>query len=134
MTLDPISREIRSRVILRIRSAHRAWLTTTLGTEGGAQTCGSTSVFVTGSVDLPRACGKSGALAEGKPMPRKPSLASRLQQLQELRPKKSQLQIPVGWWQDAKHRNQPPGSYLDPSLRIDSDGAPLDDPESERAR
>jgi hypothetical protein len=26
-------------------------------------------------------------------------------------------QAPVGWWQDAKRNEQPPGSFLDPSLR-----------------
>jgi len=28
------------------------------------------------------------------------------------------VQKPAGWWQDSKGRNQPPGSYLDPSLRV----------------
>ncbi len=60
-------------------------------------------------------------------MPRKPSLAT---QLQRLRPRKSEGQIPVGWWKDAKHRSQPPGSYLDPSLRLDDDGSPVTDPEA----
>lgn len=31
------------------------------------------------------------------------------------------VQKPVGWWQDAKGRAQPPGSFLDASLRITSD-------------
>jgi hypothetical protein len=26
-------------------------------------------------------------------------------------------QAPVGWWQDEKRNEQPPGSFLDPSLR-----------------
>jgi hypothetical protein len=25
---------------------------------------------------------------------------------------------PVGWWQDSRGVSQPPGSYLDPSLRV----------------
>jgi hypothetical protein len=29
-------------------------------------------------------------------------------------------QEPVGWWQDHKGTMQPPGSYLDPSLRVTS--------------
>ena len=28
------------------------------------------------------------------------------------------VQKPAGWWQDSKGRMQPPGSYLDPSLRV----------------
>ena len=28
------------------------------------------------------------------------------------------VQKPAGWWQDAKGRMQPPGSFLDPSLRV----------------
>lgn len=27
-------------------------------------------------------------------------------------------QKPTGWWQDSKNRMQPPGSYLDPTLRL----------------
>jgi len=30
------------------------------------------------------------------------------------------LQYPTGWWQDGKGRMQPPGSFLDPSLRVTS--------------
>jgi hypothetical protein len=30
-------------------------------------------------------------------------------------------QTPVGWWQDAKGRMQPPGSFLAPSLRVPSE-------------
>ena len=30
------------------------------------------------------------------------------------------MQYPTGWWQDAKGRMQPPGSFLDRSLRITS--------------
>jgi len=30
------------------------------------------------------------------------------------------LQYPTGWWQDRKGRMQPPGSFLDPSLRVTS--------------
>lgn len=30
------------------------------------------------------------------------------------------IQVPVGWWQDSKGIMQPPGSYLDVSLRIPS--------------
>jgi hypothetical protein len=57
-------------------------------------------------------------------MPRKPGFLSKLEQL---RPRKPEGQIPVGWWQDAKGRSQPPGSYLDPSLRVDSNGSPVGD-------
>jgi hypothetical protein len=32
-------------------------------------------------------------------------------------------QKPTGWWQDSKGRAQPPGSFLDPSLRLTS-GSP----------
>ncbi|MHB1784311.1 MAG: hypothetical protein ACYCTE_16810 [Acidimicrobiales bacterium] len=53
-------------------------------------------------------------------MPRKDGLVSRIMQL---RPQKAARQVPTGWWQDAKHRSQPPGSYQDPSLRIGADGA-----------
>lgn len=28
------------------------------------------------------------------------------------------VQKPAGWWQDSKGRMQPPGSYLDRSLRV----------------
>jgi hypothetical protein len=28
------------------------------------------------------------------------------------------VQYPTGWWQDRKGRMQPPGSFLDPSLRV----------------
>ena len=28
------------------------------------------------------------------------------------------VQDPAGWWQDSKGRMQPPGSFLDPSLRV----------------
>lgn len=28
------------------------------------------------------------------------------------------MQYPTGWWQDRKGRMQPPGSFLDRSLRI----------------
>jgi len=28
------------------------------------------------------------------------------------------VQDPTGWWQDAKGRAQPPGSFDDPSLRV----------------
>jgi hypothetical protein len=31
-------------------------------------------------------------------------------------------QAPVGWWQDAKGRMQPPGSFLAPALRHPSEG------------
>jgi hypothetical protein len=31
------------------------------------------------------------------------------------------VQKPAGWWQDSKGRMQPPGSYLDPSLRVPSE-------------
>jgi len=30
------------------------------------------------------------------------------------------VQKPAGWWQDSKGRMQPPGSFLDPSLRVPS--------------
>jgi hypothetical protein len=33
----------------------------------------------------------------------------------------SYIQVPVGWWQDSKGRMQPPGSFLDPSLRLQSE-------------
>jgi hypothetical protein len=32
-------------------------------------------------------------------------------------------QTPVGWWQDAKGRMQPPGSFLSPSLRVPPEGS-----------
>ena len=32
-------------------------------------------------------------------------------------------QTPVGWWQDAKGRMQPPGSFLAPSLRVPPEGS-----------
>jgi hypothetical protein len=32
-------------------------------------------------------------------------------------------QSPVGWWQDAKGRMQPPGSYLAPARRLPAEGA-----------
>lgn len=32
-------------------------------------------------------------------------------------------QKPVGWWQDSKGRAQPPGSFLDASLRLTSESA-----------
>ena len=31
-------------------------------------------------------------------------------------------QEPVGWWQDARGVNQPPGSHRDPSLQVKADG------------
>jgi len=31
------------------------------------------------------------------------------------------VQKPAGWWQDSKGRMQPPGSFLDPSLRVPSE-------------
>jgi len=31
-------------------------------------------------------------------------------------------QPPVGWWQDGRGVNQPPGSYADPSLRTGAGG------------
>lgn len=34
------------------------------------------------------------------------------------------VQPPVGWWQDSRGVHQPPGSYLDPSLRLQADGSP----------
>jgi hypothetical protein len=34
-------------------------------------------------------------------------------------------QEPAGWWQDKKGTMQPPGSYLDPSLRVTPEGAPV---------
>jgi hypothetical protein len=30
------------------------------------------------------------------------------------------IQVPAGWWQDQKGTMQPPGSFLDPALRIKS--------------
>ena len=34
------------------------------------------------------------------------------------------IQVPAGWWQDSKGRMQPPGSFLDPALRISSARTP----------
>jgi len=45
--------------------------------------------------------------------------------LEKLIPSKEPAQVPVGWWQDAKGRSQPPGSYLDPSKRLGPDGKPV---------
>lgn len=33
------------------------------------------------------------------------------------------VQKPIGWWQDSKGRAQPPGSFLDPSLRTTAESA-----------
>ena len=30
---------------------------------------------------------------------------------------------PTGWWQDSKGQMQPPGSFLDPSLRVKSESS-----------
>jgi hypothetical protein len=52
-------------------------------------------------------------------MPRKPAF---IVKLEKLRPQKPYyVQAPVGWWKDAKGQSQPPGSYADPSLRIDAE-------------
>ncbi|MGB9112584.1 MAG: hypothetical protein WCF24_07640 [Acidimicrobiales bacterium] len=34
------------------------------------------------------------------------------------------VQKPAGWWQDDKGRMQPPGSFQDPSLRVDDKLSP----------
>ena len=36
------------------------------------------------------------------------------------------VQNPAGWWQDSKNRMQPPGSFLDPSLRVPPGSADMD--------
>ena len=53
------------------------------------------------------------------------SLRRFVERIRELQPKKPQRQVPSGWWQDDKHVEQPPGSYLDPSLRLNRDGLPV---------
>ena len=46
------------------------------------------------------------------------NLNSRLREkLRQLGPRKPERSVPVGWWQDSRGVSQPPGSYLDPSLR-----------------
>jgi len=44
--------------------------------------------------------------------------------LDRFRPARELPQIPTGWWQDAKRVAQPPGSFLDSSLRLNRDGSP----------
>src|SRR5208282_1796073 len=67
----------------------------------------------------PRCCGTPSAV------PTKSS-GEVLEILVEKRPQTSRrrppltkyVQKPAGWWQDSKGRMQPPGSFLDPSLRV----------------
>jgi hypothetical protein len=42
-----------------------------------------------------------------------------IEKLKALQPRKPVVQVPVGWWKDAKGVSQPPGSSADPSLRVE---------------
>ncbi|HTW99614.1 MAG TPA: hypothetical protein VMD59_12600 [Acidimicrobiales bacterium] len=50
---------------------------------------------------------------------RRPTMKERLASLEE-----PYVQAPSGWWTDVNGVQQPPGSYLDPELRVTADGSP----------
>ncbi len=50
---------------------------------------------------------------------RRPTIKERLASLQE-----PYVQAPSGWWTDVNGVQQPPGSYLNPELRVKADGSP----------
>lgn len=50
---------------------------------------------------------------------RRPTPKDFLAQLEE-----PYVQAPTGWWTDADGVLQPPGSYLNPELRVSADGSP----------
>ncbi len=85
-------------------------------------TTGSPAV-VTRAIDDGADCRSDGRTE----MPGRPKLSDKLK---ELKNKRSPQQIPTGWWKDAKHRSQPPGSYLDPSLRRGPNDSSADTPTS----
>jgi hypothetical protein len=50
---------------------------------------------------------------------RRPTMKERLASLEE-----PYVQAPSGWWTDGNGVHQPPGSYLNPELRVTADGSP----------
>jgi hypothetical protein len=60
---------------------------------------------------------------------RRPTMKERLARLEE-----PYVQAPSGWWTDADGVQQPPGSYLNPELRVNADGSPAAGSQRSRAR